>query len=121
MGDRFASAKKAIALCDVCGFQYKLKELRNLVVKGRDTDIKACPECWNPSQPQLKLGEYPVNDPQAIRDPRIDTSIGEAGPYSSRDIQWGWNPVGGGLDPFGLSPNSLVGTSYLGQVTVNIT
>ena len=103
------------------GSEMCIRDRRNLVVKGRDTDIKACPECWNPSQPQLKLGEYPVDDPQAIRDPRIDTSIGEAGPYSSRDIQWGWNPVGGGLDPFGLSPNSLVGTSYLGQVTVNIT
>jgi|TARA_R110000803_G_scaffold191605_2_gene254296 hypothetical protein len=121
MGERFASAKKALALCDVCGFEYKLKELRNLVAKGRDTNIKACPECWNPSQPQLKLGEYPVDDPQAIRNPRVDTSIGLAGPYSSRSIHWGWNPVGGGYDPFGTNPNPLLGTGYLGQVTVNIT
>ena len=47
MGSPFASSKKAIAYCDVCGWQYKLKELRSLIVKGRDTNIKACPECWN--------------------------------------------------------------------------
>ena len=72
MGSRFASDRIAIAMCDVCGFQYKLKELKSLVVKGRDTNIKACPECWNPDQPQLKLGEFPVDDPQAIRNPRPD-------------------------------------------------
>jgi hypothetical protein len=66
MGNQFASDKRAIAMCDVCGFQFKLKTLKDLVVKGRNTNIKACQECWNPDQPQLKLGEFPVNDPQAI-------------------------------------------------------
>ena len=47
MSNRFASARKALALCDVCGFQYKLRELRDLIVKGRIANIKACPECWN--------------------------------------------------------------------------
>ena len=50
MSNRFASNKIAIAECDVCGFQYKLRELRNLVVKGRDTNLKACIECWDPDQ-----------------------------------------------------------------------
>ena len=77
-------------MCDVCGFQFKLKTLKDLVVKGRNTNIKACQECWNPDQPQLKLGEFPVNDPQAIRDPRPDRSLGVSGEYSSRDIQWGF-------------------------------
>jgi hypothetical protein len=121
MGNRFASARKALALCDVCGFEYKLRELRSLIVKGRDTNIKACQECWNPDQPQLRLGEFPVDDPQAIRNPRVDTSLGVSGNQSSRDIQWGWNPVGGGSDPYGLTPNTLLGTGYIGQVTINIT
>ena len=121
MSYTYASGQKAIAICDVCGFQYRLRQLKELIVKGNKTNIRACPECWNPDQPQNKLGEYPVNDPQAIRDPRIDTSLGEAGPYSSRDIYWAWNPVGGGDDLFGLTPDPLIGTSYLGQVTVNIT
>ena len=121
MSNQFASSQKVIALCDVCGFQYKLRELRNLFVKGRDTNVKACPECWNPDQPQLRLGEYPVNDPQAIRNPRPDQSLGLSGDFSSRGIQWGWNPVGGGRDPFRLAPNTLVGTGQIGQVTVSIT
>ena len=62
----------------------------------------------------MKLGEFPVNDPQAIRDPRSD--IG--GLVESRDTQWGWNPVGVGRDTYGLTPNDLVGTGVVGTVTV---
>lgn len=113
MSNRFASGQKAIAICDVCGFQYKLRELKNLIQKGRNTNIKACPECWNPDQPQLHLGEYPVDDPQAIRDPRPDSA--ELG--VSRDIQFGWDPVGLN-DQYGLTPNNLVGTTQVGSVTV---
>lgn len=115
---RFASSRKALALCDVCGFQYKLRELKNLFVKGRDTNVKACRECWSPDHPQLRLGEFPVNDPQAIQNPRIDTSITASGDYSSLNIQWGWNPVGGGNDPFGLTSNDLIGVGQVGSVTV---
>ena len=118
MSNRFASTKRAIAECDICGLQYKLRELKNLVRKGKDTNLKACPTCWNPDHPQLKLGEFPVDDPQAIRDPRPDRSLGEAGLISSRQIEWGWNPVGGGDDAFGLTPNDLVATGQIGTVTV---
>ena len=121
MSNRFASTKRAIAECDICGFQYKLRELKNLVRKGSDTNLKACPTCWNPDQPQLKLGEFPVNDPQAIRDPRPDRSLGPSGDNSSRGIQWGWNPVGAGNDPFNLTPNNLVATGEVGTVTVTTT
>jgi len=72
MSERFASGQKAIAECDVCGFRYRLRELQALIVKGKNTNILACPECWDPDHPQLHLGEYPVNDPQAIRNPRPD-------------------------------------------------
>ena len=72
MSQRFASGAKALAICDICGFQYELRELRNLVKKNKVTELKACPECWNPDQPQNRLGEFPVDDPQAIRNPRPD-------------------------------------------------
>ena len=121
MSNRFASTKRAIAECDICGFQYKLRELKNLIRKGRDTNLKAWPTCWNPGQPQLKLGEFPVDDPQAIRDPRPDRSLGVAGANSSRQIQGGGNPVGAGDDPFGLTPNDLVATGQVGTVTVTTT
>jgi hypothetical protein len=113
MSNRFASGKNALAICDVCGFQYKLGRLKNLIRKGKDTNIKACPECWNPDQPQLHLGEFPVDDPQALRDPRPDSSELTA----SRDIQWGWNPVGFNNND-GLTPDNLEATGQVGIVTV---
>lgn len=74
MGTRFASGRNALGICDVCGFQYKLRTLKYVFVKGRNTNIKACNECWEPDHPQLKLGEFPVHDPQALRDPRPDSA-----------------------------------------------
>jgi len=97
---RFASGKKSLAICDICGFQYKLRELRGLIVKGRNSNLMACPECWNPDQPQLSLGTFPVNDPQAIRNPRPDYNQ-----YAQSRAQV--IPVRG-----------VVGTGFIGTVTV---
>jgi len=72
VSNKFASSNKAIAECDVCGFRYKLRELKEIIVKNVPTQIMACRACWTPSQPQLKLGSFPVDDPQAIRNPRPD-------------------------------------------------
>jgi hypothetical protein len=69
----YANGKRALGVCDVCGFTYKLASLKSLVVKDKPTGLLACHECWNPSQPQLKLGEFPVYDPQALRNPRVDS------------------------------------------------
>jgi hypothetical protein len=72
---------------------------------------------------------YPVNDPQAVREPRPDTSYQVSGLGSdgspeggSRVFQWGWNPVGGarGFDDL-LTPNDLIADGQVGTVTVNIT
>lgn len=75
MATKFASGKYAIAVCDRCSFRAKLKDLRSLVIKGKSVNIMVCPECWEADHPQLHLGEYPVNDPQALRNPRRDTSF----------------------------------------------
>ena len=72
MSNRFATNNKALAECDICGFRYKLKELRDLIVRGNNTNLKACIECWGPDHPQNRQGMFPVHDPQAIRDPRPD-------------------------------------------------
>ncbi len=122
MGSRFSSGKNAIAECDRCGFRYKLKQLKELVIKTKNVNILVCPECWEPDQPQLQLGMYPVDDPQAVRNPRPDTSYytdGNDGAGGSRMIQWGWNPVGGarGYD-VGLTPNTLAPAGEVGTVTV---
>lgn len=122
MPNPFASGKNAIADCDICGFQYMLSDLKPLTIKTKITGILACSECWNPDHPQLLLGMYPIDDPQALRDPRPDTSyyaVGNDGAGGSREIFWGWNPVGGARgDDAGLTPNPLVAVGYVGTVTV---
>lgn len=126
MPNRFASGKKAIAECDICGQRYKLRQLKKLTIKTKNTNILACPECWNPDHPQLQLGMYPVDDPQALRNPRPDNSYYQSGPNvngnpseGSRIIEWGWNPVGLN-NPLGLSglPNTLLARGNVGTVTV---
>jgi hypothetical protein len=72
MSKKFASNKRAIAECDRCGFRYLLKQLKKLTIKGIERNIKVCPECWEMDQPQNMLGTIPVDDAQAIRDPRSD-------------------------------------------------
>jgi hypothetical protein len=126
MPNNFASGKKAIAECDRCGFRYKLKELKRLVIKTKNVNILVCPTCWEPDQPQLQLGMYPVDDPQALRNPRPDVSYIQSGlnddgnpSGGSRIIQWGWAPVGGSrANDDGLTPNNLVLSISLGTVTV---
>ena len=127
MANKFSSGKYSIAECDICGKRYKLKELKKLVIKQQIKNIKACPECWNPDQPQLSLGMYPVDDPQAIREPRPDTSYLSSGidvlgypSGGSRVIQWGWGPVGGAsqFDTV-LTPNYLIAVGQTGTVTIS--
>jgi hypothetical protein len=128
MGNRFASAKNSIAQCDRCGFRFKLTELRTEVIKTKKYNLMVCDACWDPDQPQLLLGMYPVDDPQAVRNPRRDTTYVTAGPNASgnltggsRDIQWGWNPVGGSrFFDNGMTPNYLALSVQVGTVTVQI-
>ena len=143
MPSKDSSGKNAIAQCDRCNFRYKLKQLKRLVIKTKNVNILVCPECWEPDQPQLSLGLYPVNDPQAIRNPRPDSpsyyqsgldgyqTVAQTGPLptetgvpllGSRTIQWGWGPVGGArANDAGLTPNDLVGIGNVGTVTVTTT
>jgi len=123
MSNKFTSGKYAISECDRCGQRYKLTVLKELIVRTRKTNIMVCPECWEPDHPQNMQGMYPVEDPQGLRNPRPDKSLSSTGgDYTSRDIQWGWNPIGGprGFDD-GLTPNVLVLSAYVGTVTVQIT
>jgi len=139
MATKYSSGKHSIAECDRCGQRYKLKELRKLILKTKQISVKVCPECWEPDQPQLLLGMYPVFDPQAVREPRKDTTyqvagntglqIGQNNSYNvqdngyptdgSRQIEWGWNPVGGAssFDTL-LTPNHLISNVIIGDVTI---
>jgi hypothetical protein len=139
MGNKFASGKNAISECDRCGFRFKLKQLKRLIIKTKNVNILVCPECWEPDQPQLQLGMYPIDDPQALRNPRPDLSyilsglsglqlVNTTGPDQdqtgtpeggSRIFQWGFSPVGGArANDNGLTPNNLVLGIQLGTVSV---
>ena len=141
MPNKFASGKYAISQCDRCNFRYQLKELRIQILKTKPYRIKVCKTCWDPDHPQLSLGLYPVDDPQAVREPRNDNSYLQSGTsglqinltgigpngfgsveMGSRVFQWGWNPVGGasGFDSV-LTPNDLIASGQTGTVTVEIT
>jgi hypothetical protein len=142
MPSNFASGKHSIAECDRCGQRFKLSQLRKLTIKTRMVSIKVCDECWEPDQPQLQLGLYPVNDPQAVREPRPDISYYASGTSGlqiqngdnntvdeggypeggSRVFEWGWYPVGGssGFDR-ALTPNALVATGTVNSVTISTT
>jgi len=142
VANRFASGKHSIAQCDRCNFRYKLKYLKTEIIKTKPYQIKVCPQCWDPDQPQLQLGMYPVDDPQAVRNPRPDNTYYQAGytglqiddnggstingfgdpSQGSRVFQWGWNPVGGArLFDNALTPNDLIASGQVGTVTVVIT
>lgn len=141
MANKYSSGKYAIAECDRCGQRYKLKELKREIIKTKLYNIKVCPTCWDPDQPQLSLGLYPVYDPQAVREPRPDVSYQVSGTsglqengtinptiegvgfpeVGSRVFQWGWAPVGGSrADDAGLTPNDLVSYAYVGNVTITV-
>jgi hypothetical protein len=129
MSTKYSSGKNSISECDRCGQRYKLNQLRKLTIKLKQVSIKVCPECFELDQPQLHLGIYPVFDPQAVREPRPDTSYAVSGlgtdgfsQDGSRQIQWGWAPVGGasGFDTV-LTPNSLISQCLVGSVTISTT
>ena len=82
MPNRFSSGKFSIAQCDRCSFRFKLSKLKSLTIKTKNVNILVCPECWEADHPQLKLGMYPVNDPQAVRNPRPDSSYPQSRSYT---------------------------------------
>jgi hypothetical protein len=67
----------------------------------------------------------PVFDPQALRNPRRDTSydvsgldINNYGAGGSRVFQWGWAPVGGASQfDASLTPNALIAVGQVSSVT----
>jgi hypothetical protein len=118
MATRFAAGNRALAICDRCGLQYKLKQLKNSTSNNNLTNLLVCPECYEESHPQNSLGKYVVVDAQALRNPRPDA----AELIASRDIQWGWRPVGLN-NPLGITglSNDLEAIISIGSVTVTTT
>lgn len=74
MSGEFASGKNSHGFCDRCGFRVKLSLMKKLTINEKLTNIKTCPTCWDEDHPQLRIGRVKVRDPQALRDPRPDTT-----------------------------------------------
>jgi hypothetical protein len=83
---KFATGKYANGVCDVCGVTYRLLELRGTTIRGRRTNILACPICWDLDHPQNFLPDAIHVDAQALRNPRPETF------YQSRILRH-WLPV----------------------------
>ena len=107
---KFANGKYAFGFCDRTGFRYKLKDLVPQVRAGRMTGLMVGKDMLDEAQPQNflgRLGDYA--DPQALRDPRPDTSQD-----TSRRL-FAFDPVGNGnADTAG----NLVARGKVGTVTV---
>lgn len=113
MGQGFASGKQSIAFCDRCSQKYPYNKLKPLTINRKTTDLRVCPECWEPDQPQYRVGELKIFDPQALQNARPDPNLVE-----SRDFQWGWDPVGFS-NPYNFEINdNLEATGSVGSVTI---
>ena len=117
MSRKYASAKYTLAECDRCGFVKKLKDLKEIFIRDTATNIKVCSECYEPDHPQNRQGLYPVDDPQAVQEPRPETNLDK-----QRNFQYGFNPVGLN-NPLGLQglEDDLKGAGQVGSVTITTT
>jgi hypothetical protein len=86
---KYASGRNAIGICDNCGFQYALSDLRK-----NSYGMLICPTDWDggfdlANHPQLNPAP-PARDAEALRDPRPDVvlaSSGDAG-WEPNDSRW---------------------------------
>ena len=107
---RFANGKYAFGFCDRTGFRYKLKDLVPQVKAGRMTGLMVGRNMLDEDQPQNflgRLGDYA--DPEAIKDPRPDTSQD-----NSRKL-YAFDPVGNGN---GGGAGDILARGQVGRVTV---
>jgi len=106
----YATGKYAIALCDRCGFEYKLSQL-----KEEWNGLKTCRDCFDPKHPQLEPLPH-VSDPEALYKPRPnnDLEIGEGVVYTN-DSDTNSSMT---ADPIGSKILGYEMTVSLGEVTI---
>ena len=106
----YAAGKYALGLCDRCGQQYMLNELRK-----EWTGAKTCPECYEPKHPQLEPLRH-VSDAEALKEPRpspsgfLEVFVGIPGDSTFGSI---------GMQPDPIA-QPVVGLGKTGTVTVVI-
>jgi hypothetical protein len=63
MSNKYTTNKNALADCDVCGFQYKLKTLKSLFVRKTKTNILACTGVLEPRSTAEHARDVPGRRP----------------------------------------------------------
>ena len=115
----YANGKYALGICDRSGFTYKLKDLMYEVRDGKNTGLRVGRDMLDPDHPQNFLGEFPINDFQALRGARPDSRTA-----SSSNASANWNPVGDRntlFQAYGFSTqDSLQASGAVGSVTVSV-
>ena len=91
---------------------YLLHRLKPQIKDMRSTHLLVCPTCMDEDNPQLQLGRWPINDPQALRDPRPTGSTG--GRFDTTNLydfaEGSGAPSKPGMDWFWVHGNGLSGT-----------
>ena len=70
-----AAGKYALGICDRSGLTFKLHDLYPQIVDGKDSGLRVSRDMLDEDQPQNFLGEFPINDPQALPFTRTDTML----------------------------------------------
>ena len=105
----YAIGRRALAICDRCGFQVKYKEL-----KEEWNGHKVCKECYEPKAPQVDPLPVPT-DAQALYKPRTDQQV-EGGVLAI-----GIKNTGDDFSSFDslFENNDPAATAFVGKVTVS--
>ena len=111
----YATGKFARALCDRCGFEYKLLELRE-----EWNGLKVCHSCYEPKHPQLEPLRATA-DPEALYRPRPnnDHEVGEGFVVVVNSDIFKYST----LNPSTIGSNFTVSkmTGSVGEVTIQTT
>lgn len=83
----YAAGKKALAICDRCGFTVKLKDLKYEIRDQSRTGFRVCTNCLDEDHPQLRIGDVDTSENISLFNPRPDTGEQDSTTY------FGFNPV----------------------------
>jgi len=109
----YSVGKKALGICDRCGFTFKLLELKYEIEDKVRNGLRVCNDCFDPDHPQLRVGELQTSDPQALFNPRVDSGEDD----STR--LYAFNPVGGGITQLGSRTVGLDIRGEIGEITLS--
>lgn len=70
----FAKGRKALGVCDRCGFRFLLNDLKFEYKAGRKTSLKVCEDCMDLDNPRDRPEKWQNKGPEriALKDPRPD-------------------------------------------------